>query len=129
MLTTSFITEAKLYSTGISSILPDSILEKSSMSFMIDRSVLPALWMSSAYFLIGSPGDVRRIISSIPIIAFIGVLISWDIFARKSLFALFEAFAASFSSSSIFLSYVTFCSSSLISSSCFVYLCSFRWPR
>ena len=65
------------------SILPDSILEKSRISLIIDKRVSPADLIFPAYSLIALSGSLISIISFIPIIALIGVLISWLILARK----------------------------------------------
>ena len=89
MLMRSLMTEQISKSTRISSALPDSILLKSRISLMIASSMFPADLMSEAYFVIFalSP-DSRRIISSMPRMPFRGVLISWDMLARKSSLAL-----------------------------------------
>ena len=74
--------------------LPDSIFEKSSIPLIIESKLLPELCMFRQFSLTFSlivPS--RSTISHIPIIAFIGVLISCDTSARKSLFARF-AFSA-----------------------------------
>ena len=70
------------------SILPLSILEKSRTPFMRESRVLLAFLIFAAYSRTSSSWDSLSIISSIPITAFIGVLISWLICARKSDFAL-----------------------------------------
>ena len=85
ILTKSFKTELSAYSTGIISILPASILLKSKMSFTILSREFPALRKFSAYSKIFLSLDSRKIISSIPKMALIGVLISCDILERKSL--------------------------------------------
>ena len=94
-LTRSLIMEETSYFTGTSSILPSSILEKSSMLLISDSSVLPADWMLTAYSLISGSSDSRSIISFMPRTALIGVRISWDICARKELFAFPADIAAS----------------------------------
>ena len=76
MLITSLITVYILNLDTISSALPVSILLKSRMSLIMDRSMLPADLISPAYFITLSLSDSRIIISSIPRMAFIGVLIS-----------------------------------------------------
>ena len=95
MLIRSFSTDAGSYSTGMISILPASILEKSRMSLTMPSRLPPALRRSSAYRMMPSSVDSRRIISSMPRIALIGVRISCDILDRKRDFARFAASACS----------------------------------
>ena len=99
-----------LYLTGTISILPSSILEKSRMELISESRVLLAESILDEYSKVLSSPEVRRIISFIPIMAFIGVRISWDISARKLLLALLAASAAVFSSLSIRAS-ISFCCS------------------
>ncbi len=81
------------------SIFPVSIFEKSRMSLISARSVLPALWISAACFLM-LPFSVSCMISSFsPRIALSGVRISWDICERNRLFCSLAASAAIFSRS------------------------------
>ena len=65
------------------------------MLFISESSVLPALCMLTAYSFISSSVHSRSIISFIPSTAFMGVRISWDICARKLLFASSAAIAES----------------------------------
>ena len=88
ILTRSFKTELSWYSTGIISILPASIFEKSKISLIIPKRLIPACLRFSAYSSVEGSFDSRKIISSIPSIALIGVLISWLIFDKNSLFVL-----------------------------------------
>ena len=100
MFKRSLTMELKWYSTLRMSIFPASILEKSRMSLTIPRRELPALLTFCAYSLICGSLFSLRIISFIPRTAFIGVLISWDIFERKLLLASLAFFATSRSISS-----------------------------
>ena len=86
------------------SILPASIFEKSKISLIKDKSVLLALSMLIAYSRMLSSLLSRSTISFIPIMALIGVRISWDILARKSLFALLACSARFFAARSSSLS-------------------------
>ena len=64
------------YSTGTISIFPSSILEKSRIVLMIDKSVFPELCILAAYSRISGWLLSRSTISFIPRIALIGVRIS-----------------------------------------------------
>ena len=86
------------------SILPASIFEKSRISLISDSSVLLALSIFAAYSLIFPSLHSRNTISFIPMIALMGVRISWDMFARKSLFAWFACSARVFAARSSSLS-------------------------
>ena len=77
------------------SITPASILEKSRMLFIIDSSDSPLLRMVSKHsfwFVVRSSSSRRPVM---PMTAFMGVLISWLMFARNSDLALVAASAAS----------------------------------
>ncbi len=95
ILAISLIIESGSYATSMISILPDSIFEKSRISLIIVRRFLPdaRIWCIKSRAV----GDIssRRAISAMPSTAFIGVLISWLMFARKSdlSFALFSTSA------------------------------------
>ena len=93
--TRSLIREDRSYCTGMISILPSSTFERSRMSLISESKVFPADMISAAYARIPFSFDSRRIISSIPITALMGVRISWDILARKRLFASFARSAIS----------------------------------
>ena len=102
ILTKSLSNELNAYSTGIISILPASIFEKSKMSLTIPSKEFPALLIFSAYSRMVSFSDSRRIISFIPKIALMGVRISWLIFERNcdlDLLAALAAMTASFNAS------------------------------
>ena len=87
---------SNLYSSEWISIFPDSILEISKTSLIRDINVSPARSMFFAYSTISSSLLSRRIISFIPSTAFIGVRISWDILAKKTLFTSARCSASSF---------------------------------
>ena len=108
------------YSTGTISILPDSILEKSKISLISESSVCPAIWISIAYSLIFCSLDSRRIISSMPRTALIGVRISCDICARNLPLASFAASASwrAASASCFACASCKFCCSAAITLSC-----------
>ena len=74
MTSLSIDTVLKVFST--SSILPDSILEKSRISLIMDKSVSPTDFTLPAYSLTSLSASLISIISFMPIIALIGVLIS-----------------------------------------------------
>ena len=93
MFMISFSTELKAYSTGMISMRPDSIFEKSRISFMRESRLLPAPRIFSAYSRVKGSFVSRRIISSMPSTAFIGVRISWLMFERNWDFAIFAASA------------------------------------
>ena len=82
-------------STGTRSnaISPASILEKSKISLMTARSALPATWTLRSMPCCSSLKAVRDSRYDRPSTAFIGVRISWLIFARKRLLASFAALA------------------------------------
>ena len=104
-LTRSLIMDERSYFTSTSSILPSSIFEKSKILLISESSVRPDDWMFAAYSRIEASPDSRRIISFMPRTALIGVRISWDICARKELFAFpaeIAASADSFSSRFVF---------------------------
>ena len=94
-LTRLLIMPASSYLTGIISILPSSILEKSSMLLMMVRSVLPADLIFPEYSRMPSSSDSLYIISFMPRMALMGVLISWDIWAKNLLLDSPAAMAAS----------------------------------
>ena len=119
ILAMSLIIESGSYGTSMISIFPDSILEKSRMSLMMVRRFLPEAriwWIKSR-----AVGDIssRRAISAIPSTAFIGVRISWLMFARKSdlSFALFSTSALFASMLKLFVATVLSTSARLFSDS------------
>ena len=77
------------------SILPFSIFEKSRMSLIIASNELEADLIAAACCRASSSLLSRRINSAIPLMAFIGVRISWDILETKLLLALSAAWAFS----------------------------------
>jgi len=86
------------------SSFPLSTLEKSRISFMIDNSESPLHLIVSKLLRCSGFSSVSRMRSAKPIMAFMGVRISWLILARKSDFALAADSAISFaflSSSSV----------------------------
>ena len=83
-LTTSLTRVTGWYSVLCILMVPDSILEKSSMSLIMVRSVCPEDLIWLIYSLAAGGSGSRIAISDMPIIAFIGVRISWLILARKS---------------------------------------------
>ena len=85
---TSLIMDIGSYSTSLISIMPDSILEKSRISLIIVRSVCPDDLICPIYSLAAGVRSSLSAISAIPITAFMGVRISWLIFAKKSDFIL-----------------------------------------
>ena len=89
----SLIVELNSYSTGMISILPASILEKSSRSFIRLKRVFPEFLISAAYLSISISLLSLRIISSMPRTALMGVLISCETLDRKVDFASDEALA------------------------------------
>ena len=91
----SFNRELKEYSALTNSILPDSILDISRISLIRESRNFPEESTLDAYSSIGSSQLSLSIISFMPKTALIGVRISCDILARKSLLARF-AFSASF---------------------------------
>ncbi len=72
------------YSVTWISILPASTFDKSKISLIIVKSVCPAALIWLIYSFAASGSGSRIAISDMPIMAFIGVRISWLIFARKS---------------------------------------------
>ena len=86
--------DLKLKGILSSSSLPASILEKSRMLLITASRASASLLIVVARFFWLSSSPVSRINSVIPIIPFMGVRISWLIFAKNSLFA-FVAFSAS----------------------------------
>ena len=86
--------------TGIRSSvsLPASIFEKSRMSLMITRSASPERWTVSASCRCWPVRRVASRSSDIPITPFIGVRISWLMFARNCDFDRFASSAASLAS-------------------------------
>ncbi len=93
MVATSIKREAGWYASLIKSILPASILEKSNTSLMIPNREVAAFLIRMAFSL-ASKSSVSLIINSaMPLMAFIGVRISWDILARKLVLA-WSAFSA-----------------------------------
>ena len=70
---------------------PASILEKSIMSSTRLRSNPPDFLIFSEYSLMVPPSASLKIISFIPIMALIGVLISWDMLERNEVLASFAA--------------------------------------
>jgi len=93
MLTTSFTRDENKYLLGTISSFPLSIFEKSKMSFIMDKRFVPACLIVIICSRAASGKFSRNASSAMPFIAFIGVLISWLIFARNPLFA-FEAASA-----------------------------------
>ena len=77
---------------------PASIFEKSSISLITDSSESPEVRITSTYSFCSSVNSVSRSNLVIPITPFIGVRISWLIFARNLLLARFAdcAFCANF---------------------------------
>ena len=98
---TSCIILLKSYSTGIISIFPDSIFEKSSISFIKVSNVCPAFWMLKAYSRMFSSLLSRNIMASMPRTALIGVLISWDMLAKNRPFVSLDISASCFSFSMV----------------------------
>ena len=72
-----------------------SIFEKSRMSLMIVSSASPEVRTITTYSRCSRLSSVSRVSSVSPMMAFIGVRISWLTFARNSLFARLVASAAS----------------------------------
>ena len=97
---TPSVSARKSKSCGSSFSCADSIFEKSNMSLMISSSASPLLCTASTNSRCRDSSFVSSSRPDIPMIAFIGVRISWLITARKSLFALFAASAASFARTS-----------------------------
>ena len=91
---TSYTMDIGSYFTSLTSILPDSIFVKSRISLIIVSSDLPASLIWLIYSLATGGSSSLRAISAIPITAFMGVLISWLILARKSDF-IFPDFSSS----------------------------------
>ena len=93
---TSSIRLLRLYLSIMISTFPDSIFDRSRISLMIVSNVLPEFFIYIAYSLIWGCLLSRKTSSFIPSIAFKGVRISWDIFARNadSLFAASSASCA-----------------------------------
>ena len=84
------------YSPSKSSIFPDSIFDKSRISLIIPRRALPEFLIFTRYSISCFGRFSLRRMSVIPTIAFIGVLISWDILDRKALLAILARSACSF---------------------------------
>ena len=82
-LTRSLNMELISYWVGTISILPDSSLERSRMSFIVVRSILLAFWMLMAFSAISSEMSSLRIISFKPMIVLMGVRISWLMLAKN----------------------------------------------
>ncbi len=89
----SFIISQRSKGFSSSLKLPASIFEKSRISFTIKRRDSAAIWATSTqrFCLLSISDFLSR--ESIPRTPFMGVLISWLIFARNSLFALFASSA------------------------------------
>ena len=88
--TTTDLTE---YSSFSMLSFPFSILEKSRMSLIMPRRLSPAFRIFSEYSRITELSVSRCIISFMPSIAVMGVRISWLMFERKALFAVFACSA------------------------------------
>ncbi len=73
---------------------PASILEKSRISLMIASSESPLFLMVFAYSSCSEVNSVSNSRPVMPITPFIGVRISWLMLARKSLLAMFAAWAS-----------------------------------
>ena len=97
---TSAITRCGSVSMHSSRSSPDSTFERSRMSSMSSSRWCPLRWMVSRYRAVSTPSRARprRSRSVKPMIAFIGVRISWLMFARKSLLARLAASARSLAS-------------------------------
>ncbi len=92
--TSSTMTRTSM-STRSTVILPASIFEKSRMSLMTVSSESLQRRIVSAYSRCSSVSVVSSMMSVMPITPFIGVRISWLMFARNSDFARVEASASS----------------------------------
>ncbi len=77
---------------------PDSILEKSRRSLSTTRRLSELSWIMEARFLWCSPRSVSKRSSAIPITPFMGVRISWLIWARNSDLAALARSASSLAS-------------------------------
>ena len=101
-LTTSSSACPSVNGTDSSSRRCDSIFEKSRMSLTIVSSELAWLRMVARKSAWAGVGALSSASAVMPMMPFIGVRISWLMFARNSLFARFAASAASlaFASSS-----------------------------
>ena len=88
MVETSIIIEDIWNGSVTRSILPASILEKSRISLIIVSREAEAFLIMMAFSLAKESVVSRIINSDMPLMAFIGVRISWDILARKLVFAL-----------------------------------------
>jgi len=95
ILITSFMREANWYSVSTISSLPDSILEKSKISFMIAIKLPLACRMLNACSRTRPEICSRSMSSAIPAMAFMGVRISWLILAKKFVLALLDRSALS----------------------------------
>ena len=92
---TSSIQLRKSKSRSSSSILPDSILEKSRISLITVSKASPQVLMVLAYSCCSLVSCVSFKSEAMPITPFIGVRISWLIVAKNTLFALLAASACS----------------------------------
>ena len=93
-------TSSTLNRVGCSSSFPASILEKSRMSFTRAKSEVPASWIFSTYPFWCAFSPSRRSRCESPMMAFMGVWISWLMVARNIDFAA-AASTARFLASSI----------------------------
>ena len=92
--TTSSTVVGRSKSRISSSSLPASIFEKSRMSLMSDSRASPLFRTISAYSRCSAVRSVSSRSPVMPMMPFIGVRISWLMFARNSLFARLAASAA-----------------------------------
>ena len=112
----SVISSLRQNGSSVSSIFPFSIFDISRISlirssrWLLDMSIFVRHSLTFSGSLI-----LDAAMEVMPMIAFIGVLISWDIWARKLLFASLAFLAASYAASSafLFLSSCSFSSSTL----------------
>ncbi len=81
------------YSVFTSSIFPASTLDRSKISLIRASRLREAALISQAYSYTLRPLLSSIMISLSPTIAFMGVRISWDIFARNALLAIFACSA------------------------------------
>ena len=100
MEASSDISESVRYGFTAVIIFPDSIWVTSRILFIIESSKSPALCIFDVYSLISLRSEERVISSFIPRITFMGVRISWLMFARKIPFALLLRLASAIASSS-----------------------------
>ncbi len=92
----SFNIDIGSYSSFTISSFPDSIFEKSRISLIMVSSALPEFFMFARYPFCCGLISLRKRISVIPTIAFIGVRISCDMFDIKADFAWFASSAFAF---------------------------------